>query len=202
MLFLQESIQWYNLPYTILLGCVIIYWITVMLGFLDIEFFDFDLDLEVDGVEGFFGLLNLGAVPFSIWLTVFSFFLWLLSIIANVVINSIGLSWLPAPVRFIVLLLVLVILSGIIAKYVTLPLRKLFNFQTITKNDFVGKECQVTSSEVTDSFGTGELRIDGDVQLIDIRIANSDEKIAKGDRAIIFKYDQEKDIFFVNKLDI
>jgi hypothetical protein len=49
---LTESIQWLNLPFTVLLGMVLLYWCLVMLGVVDIHLFgdtDVDVHAEVDG---------------------------------------------------------------------------------------------------------------------------------------------------------
>lgn len=47
---LTESIRWVNLPFTVLLGVVMLYWIMVGLGVLDMSLFgDLDADLHVDG---------------------------------------------------------------------------------------------------------------------------------------------------------
>jgi hypothetical protein len=46
---LTESIQWLNLPFTVLLGMVILYWCLVMLGVVDMHLFgDGDIDLHTD----------------------------------------------------------------------------------------------------------------------------------------------------------
>ena len=44
-------VQGPNLPYTILLGFVLIYWLTVILGFLDLSTLDLDVDIDMD-VDG------------------------------------------------------------------------------------------------------------------------------------------------------
>jgi hypothetical protein len=47
---LTESIRWVNLPFTVLLGVVVLYWLMVGLGVLDMSLFgDFDADFHVDG---------------------------------------------------------------------------------------------------------------------------------------------------------
>ena len=50
---LRESILLVNLPFTILLGAVIIYWIIALVGVLDIDALDGlgDAGIEVDGIE-------------------------------------------------------------------------------------------------------------------------------------------------------
>jgi hypothetical protein len=44
----REAISPPNLLYTLLLGIVLIYWLTVILGALDLDFLDFDLDTDID----------------------------------------------------------------------------------------------------------------------------------------------------------
>ena len=52
MTLLMESIKAVNLPYTVMLLVVIVYWSTVILGFFDIESLDFDVEMEHEGVLG------------------------------------------------------------------------------------------------------------------------------------------------------
>lgn len=43
-----ESIRPANLPYTIFLGLVMLYWLTVLIGALDLDFLNIDLDADAD----------------------------------------------------------------------------------------------------------------------------------------------------------
>ena len=45
---LQEALMPANLVFTVMLGIVIIYWIMVILGALDVDFLDIDFDSDVD----------------------------------------------------------------------------------------------------------------------------------------------------------
>lgn len=196
-----ESIRWVNLPYTIILGGMAAYWITVILGFLDIEVFDFDVDIDVDadfGWANMLGILNVGALPFSIWFSIFAFQLWFYSLIANLTLDGI-LSALPGILRFIVCALVLMPLTAVTTKFITAPLKQTFEGKTITKSEFVGKECLITSSKVDEGFGTAELALGGAPQLIDVR-AKPEEGLKKGDTALIFKYDPDRDLFYVTSI--
>jgi hypothetical protein len=47
---LTESIRWVNLPFTVLLAVVVLYWLMVGIGVLDLSLFgDLDADFHVDG---------------------------------------------------------------------------------------------------------------------------------------------------------
>lgn len=193
-MFFIEAIKWYNIPYTIFLAAIFLYWITVILGFFDVEIFDFEVE-----IDSFLDILNIGSLPFSIWISIFVFQMWMYSIICNIVINVLPFT-LPGFVRFAGVFLVIFFASGVLTKYITMPLQKLFNFETVKKNDFVGKRCLVTSSEVSATFGTAEIRIDGDVQILDVRVEN-DLDLKKGDTALIKKYDDENDLFYLSKIE-
>ena len=43
---LREAITTTHLPYTVLLGLVLFYWLTVFIGALDLEFMDIDIDRQ------------------------------------------------------------------------------------------------------------------------------------------------------------
>ncbi len=202
---LLESVRWVNMPYTAIVGAMALYWITVILGFLDIEIFDIDLDVDVDldaeaiGTVNILGILNVGAVPFSIWLSIFAFQMWVYSLLFNLVLDAISIFRLSEILRFILCALVFIPISAIITKFVTSPLKTLFDTKTLTKHDFVGKECLVTSSEVNQHFGTAEIRIGGVPQLIDIRGKSIDE-LTRDNKALIYEYEAEQDVFYVTRI--
>ncbi len=195
ILLVESLYKWINLPYTILLGLFLVYWITVIIGLLDVEFIDFDLE----GDSFFGGLLNVGKVPFSIWMTVFAFQGWLYSVLINLWLNSFPKFPITGFFRFLGIAVVIVPLSAFLTKIFTKPLEKLFHEDSITKNDFVGQECEVTSSVVDEKFGIGEIRIDGDVQILDLR-AKAEESFVKGEKALIFEYDDKEDVFWIARI--
>jgi hypothetical protein len=198
---LFEAIRWVNLPYTILLGAMGAYWLTVILGFLDIEVFDIDLDLDVDTELDFgsmLSVLNVGAVPFSIWLSIFILQMWLYSILANMAFDAIFPA-LPDVVRFLLCAVIFIPISAMMAKFFTAPLKSAFEGRSFSKSDIVGKECLVTSSQVTQTFGTAEVLLDRVPQLIDIR-AKPEDGFKKGDTALIYSYDEERDVFYVTNM--
>ena len=67
--------SWPTLVVTTLLGLVVLYWLCVILGALDFDLFDFDVDLDGQPDSfldwGMVGLkwFNLGEVPLMVWLT-------------------------------------------------------------------------------------------------------------------------------------
>ncbi|RMG67737.1 MAG: hypothetical protein D6722_12680, partial [Bacteroidetes bacterium] len=103
----ELSISPPNLPYTILLGLMVVYWLTVIIGAIDLDFLDFDVDVdtdvdvdaevdtevevdgEADGAGGVSGagwflttasFFNLGSVPFMIFMSFLCLSLWVGSV--------------------------------------------------------------------------------------------------------------------------
>ena len=201
---LLQAIRWVNLPYTLLLSATGVYWIIVILGFLDIEVFDIglDLDLDLDADMSFghlFSMLNVGSIPFSIWASIFILQMWVYSIVANMLLDAV-LPSLSNLLRFLLCALLFIPLAAFMSKVFTNPLKSAFEGRESTrKSDFVGKECLVTSSQVTTTFGTAQITLDGVPQLIDIR-AKADDVFKKGDTALIYSYDEERDVFYITSM--
>lgn len=205
--FLTQLIRWVNLPYTILLGTLGAYWITVILGFLDIEVldevfgFDFDVDIELDGefsMGNVLSILNFGAVPVSIWLTVFALQMWIYSLLFNIIVDGISPQF-PNLFRFLLCALLFIPLSVMLTRVLTSPLKDAFEGRIISKKDCVGKECLIISSRVDQTFGLAEVNLDGAPQNIDVR-AKPEDNLKKGDKALIYTYDEEQDIFYVTSV--
>jgi hypothetical protein len=144
----------WTLPYTLLLGTVLIYWFTVMFGVLDLSSLDMDLpdaDADVGGAEGvhpgFDALLeyfNIRHVPVSIVVSFFSLSLWVVGVLANHALHDTSSLLLGALVFAANL-----VFSGHVAKWVTAPLVPLFkamrkDAESVT--DLSGRRVVVTSS--------------------------------------------------------
>lgn len=201
--FLTECVRWVNLPYTIVVGALGVYWITVIAGLFDIDIFDFDIDTEADldvdgGFESLLNFLNVGVIPFSVWISLLLFQMWAYSICFNLVVDAI---YPPLPLfgRFLLVILIFLPLASFFTKLITAPLKSLFEEEKVmSKPEFVGKECVVTSSTIEANFGTAEISIGGRPQLIDVRIKPDESfTLKKGETALIYSYDAERDVFYV-----
>lgn len=197
-LFLQ-ALRVVTLPYTALFGAMVAYWIIVALGFLDIEVLDFDIDDVEVGLGGLLTILNIGEVPFAIWLTIFSFQMSVYSIIYNLLLDSISSFSFPGWLRFLSCAIIFIPLAAFVTKLMTKPLKQVFEIHSVKKSDFVGKECVITSSKVDERFGLGEIRISGVPQILDIR-AKSEDGFVKNDKALIYEYDEKHKVFYVTRV--
>lgn len=200
MTLLMESIKAVNLPYTVMLLVVIVYWSTVILGFFDIESLDFDVEMEHEGVLGslvhFLEVFNLGRVPVSVWLSAFSIVAWVISVNLNFATQYLPFD-IPEFVKLFGFALLILPLSAIAAKVLTTPFKKVFN--TLHKSedaDLMGKLVTITSTRVTDDFGRAEYHNNGAPLILEVR-STGDETLQEGDQAKIFKHEPESNIYYV-----
>ena len=168
---IQESLRMVNLPFTVLAGLTMVYWVMVVLGVLDVEAFDLELDLEPDldlaadvdadaaGLAGtpfasLLAILGLGDVPIMLSLSVFFLSAWALSVTGNHYLNPEQAGGVSA---LIVLgtLAVSVILMWVITRPFGKPY-KLFRKDYDAPQRVVGSVCRVTSIEIGARVGSRE----------------------------------------------
>ena len=218
---IEQATTWFNLPITILLVMVVLYWALAIFGLassdaldLDLHAVDADIDLDAqtdmgptveahhgDGGMGLAVLkfLNFGQVPGMLVITVFVVLLWLGMVIGNFAFNADGLV-LVAVIVFLPVLLV----SALLTKVLTLPMVPLFkslNEEGDTHESIVGSECRVRSGNVTDESGQAEVDREGASFLINVRIAPGREPLVKGDTALVVDQDMAADAYLIKKIE-
>lgn len=197
----QEATAPHNLPLTLLLGAVVLYWLLVLAGILD-----FDLDiLEIgdatadladtaDAHHGHLGglwlsfgrALGFAKVPILIWGSFFSLFLWTANVALNFYYNgSPGARSLSTAA---LLLVPGVLGSLVVTKIVTLPIGRLFTAmaESATENvDVIGRTGVVVSAEATDQFGQLQIGNEGAPVLLNVRLTPGGAPLTKGASAKI-----------------
>jgi hypothetical protein len=202
--FLQVCFSGANLPASILLTLSLLYSLLAILAGLDLDFLDFDLDMDSEPDfasavgAGFVVLrfLNLGRVPFMLWVGIFSVCWWLTSVLFDRLLDDpthreILMHAFQYSVRNIAVAL-------IATKIMTHPLRDKFDVKEPNRaQDLLGRECVVTTSEVTDSFGQAEVSAEASPLRLNVRTTG--EPLCKGDVAVIVDFDRENNLYFVQK---
>lgn len=183
-----------NLPITLLFTIMIIYWLSVILGAMDIDILQFDVDIDMDGdldadldaggggLNGVMLYFNIGAVPVTVWLSFLIFTGWLLTMLETYYFNRghhflIGLAFLIPNL----------IASMYVAKFGTAPLKKVFEAmapKNITNQSLIGQRATVVSSVVDQTFGQIQIKTDGAPLTLNAR-TEDDQKIVKGDDVLI-----------------
>ncbi|PIY08123.1 MAG: hypothetical protein COZ18_13920 [Flexibacter sp. CG_4_10_14_3_um_filter_32_15] len=206
----------YNLIYGVLGAISVGIWLISAIGLFShsaIEGFfphphvdiDLDTDIDADGLslgDGFLTFLSVGQVPISIILTILFFIQAIIGVWLNqFAINQLELSvswqfWTMFFVNFGISFFVAVFIAGFVLK----PIKPFFRDYGIvrTANSLVGKVAIVSSSEVTDKFGTAIFKLDGgDIVDISIRVAEKGSVFVKKQEVVIVDFDKEKNLYFV-----
>lgn len=193
------AVQGVNLPITVLLILMLIYWLSVILGALDIDILSFDFDLDVDAEAGmdadgdfdaqsggaYQGMMlyfNIGTVPVTIWLSVLILVCWSLTMMEAYTINAAAI-----PLLSLGLAIPNLLIGMYAAKFVCQPLKKVFaamEGKAITNKSLIGQRALVTSSTISLKFGQIELKTEGAPITMNARAKDGTE-IPKGSTVVL-----------------
>ena len=187
-----------NLILTLLLGLILLYWIGVILGVLDLSLFDFDLEMDSEVDSGFLvPVLDFGPVPFMAVLSIFIFCMWNLAILGNALF-SMEASW-PAYAFFVPNILA----SFLVTKIAAVPLKKLF--QGLDGEQYATKDvetmmCTLLSDNDGSRLSQAAIVTDEAHYTVNVKARNG-QFIAKGSRALIIEKDENQDLYYVEEID-
>lgn len=192
------------LPATLLFGAVVVYWLLVILGALDLGLFDFDFDFDADGepggLDGVLGagisvvrFLNIGELPLMLWISVFALSFWMTSVI-----------WYDATYAESTVLTIQVIFRNaaialVATKIITQPMLRLVDRTKVTQHhDLLGQSCEITTSEVNANYGQARVSTGSSPLLINVRTRTG--VLSKDADVKIVDYDEQRHIFFIEPL--
>jgi len=194
--FYQNISAFPTVIYTILLGLCVVYWLGAVLGVVDIDALNIDVDIDLnsdsshassDVLAGL--LLRFGwvGVPVIITLTVMLLLGWLISYYAMYLLLGTDSS---AVLRYLVgipVFLFSLVVAAWAAGRITKPLRPLFaNATQQTYKHVIGQTAVVRTGRVDNTFGEVTLA-DGGAGLILKARASGEDKFVRGDRVVIFE---------------
>lgn len=195
---LHNAFTGVNLIPTILLVLMVLYWIIAIIGALDFDFLDIDLDGQ-EGEGPFYSLavfLKVGSVPVGL---VFSL------LILNFWILSMFLYYLPIEPGGLVngLLLIPTFVIGLfITKFEVKPLRKIFK-DTDKVSQFestvIDHRCRLLYDVSGNQLGQGELILDGKSLVVNVKAEFQYESFKKDEIAFITRKDEEKNVYYITK---
>lgn len=226
----HESIRPANIPYTIFLVLVMLYWATVLIGALDLDFLnidldaDADLDLDVDvdvdvdadldvdadadtdsevasGGSWFVSTASFFNVG-KVPFMIFLSFLVLAMWLASVLSNYyLGHKpWLPWAILIPNLLLGLVITKLLTAPFVSSFTK--MNQGGPQNKSFVGKICTVVLDVRPGKKGQADLHINEAHYLLKIKAQDEQAILKKGDKALIIELEEETETFIVAEFNV
>jgi len=202
--FLLETIAPANLPFTLLLNLIMLYWLFVIIGAIDLEFLDVDLpadgDMDADGsfFTGFLQLLKMGDAPVMAAVSVMALIAWTISMVYNHYLNVGHRGWIAAAVIALIFLI-----SFLVTVMIARLLNKLFgpfNSEEDAMQTCMYQVGTVLTSEVNAAFGQVEIQTSGAPVTINAR-APDDLTFLKGEKVLVYDEDREKGVYFVDRYD-
>lgn len=196
--------------YTFLLFIVVFYWVLALLGAVDIELFDADIDVEMGsdieveslgGVTGFMLKWGLTGVPVTVVISLLAVISWMVCYF----IVSLSYPLIPfesiKPLIGVVALIASFLAAIPITNLFIKPFKGLFVTHTaVKKSSLIGKDCLVKTGLVNNRFGQAVLEDGGAGMLLDVR-ADSALGIKKGDWVILVDYDEKDGSYTVVKAE-
>lgn len=198
---LRTAITGVNIIPTTLLGLVVLYWLTVIIGAIDIDFFGFDVDVESDTItspfHGILAFLNVADLPFMLVFSIIILIFWTISMLMYL---------LPIETGGLINGILLVpgfLASIIVTKFVTSPMKKLFSgvYKTDDKEGKIeGKLCTLLCGLTYGRLGQAEVERCGAPIIINVKVSEG-ESLEKGDRAIVIEKDSNKNFYIIKKFE-
>ncbi|MBJ6118115.1 DUF1449 family protein [Pontibacter sp. BT310] len=200
---LQAAFSSVNIIPTAFLVFVLLYWLSVIFGFLDLDFLNTDVEAEVevdvDGISSVSWLnsalafFNLGKVPLMVFLTFWALPLWVISILANHYLNNnyelLGLMYLIPSL----------IVSLFVAKVLTAPFVKIFaalEKEHDSSATIIGQVCTVILPADTMELGQATVKTSGSPLLLNVKTTQG-RSLKKGETALVIEYNTENKYYLI-----
>jgi hypothetical protein len=208
---IEAAVQFPTVVFTIGLGIVLLYWVFVLIGALDIHLFgdgvdvagaakgvalkaDVHHDADVGHGGGVWSGLGLARVPITISVSAIFLVGWVISLAAMYHLPDMlgGGAWI-APTVLLGTLIVTLPLAGLLVR----PLGGVFTLNEGKSNhDYIGHTCTITTSSVTEKFGQATIEDGGTVHIVAVRCDRA-AGLGRGSKALIIEFDRERDAFVV-----
>lgn len=191
-----------NIIPTMFLVVILIYWLSVIFGILDLDLLDFDIDFDTgdggDAAQSILAFLNLKEVPIMVVLSILSLFFWVASMFLCKTVEN------PGGLINALLMIPLFILCVLFTKIITNPLKGIFRRVNLEATELEGVnigETVVLISEIKDGrIGQGEIEKDSSTLKINLKAENKNDIFNKYEKAYISKKDNNKNIYYIIKI--
>lgn len=156
---------------------------------------------DVDG--GWFDVLDFGAVPITVWLTL----LFLIVGSLGITLNSWFLPALPTNALYNIVWTANLGASSLVSYWVVRkvakPLSFLFRDYGVAEqaSALVGKVARVSSGKVTAESGQACLQANGNSLEVAVRTHDTDEAIVYGQMVLLLHFDEDKNVYWCEKYE-
>lgn len=208
---LQAAVTPANIVPTTLMVLVMMYWVSVIVGLLDLEAIHFDVqkdihidkhvaiekDFSVAWLNNILAFFNLGRVPFMVFMSFLALPFWVLAIL-----TVHYAPFLPTGIAFL-MLIPNFILSLFVAKALTTPFVKMFaalekeHDSTVT---IIGKVCTVLLPATPNDLGQASVKTDAAPLILNVKTTRG-AFLKKGDTALVIDFDPVKQIYLIEPFE-
>ena len=183
-------------PAGLLIAILAVYWSLVMFGAIDLEFLDWNFEFSLEGDSGAldFGLvplrfLNLGTIPVMLWMTVFGFSAWMLSLLIHY-------RWAPDQADGVVVAEAFG-LAMLVTKLATNPFRSVFEIVEPNRPEtLIGQTCTISTLTATSLSGEAHFTSEGAPLILSVRVSDGD--LSKGQTTKIIDYNLSDNTYIVS----
>jgi hypothetical protein len=211
-----ESIKSVNIPYTTMFGATMAYWIMYIVGIVDADVLDFDVDVDLDAdvdvdadVDGdvesnggiFTSLLKfmyVGDVPLTVITSMMTLGMWAFSVLINFYLAN-------TSIVIALLLMIPILLFGMLFTKLGLmpfvPILRVVFDRSGDSVEIVGKQCTVISLEANSDYGLVEIAAKGSPINVNVKTLD-DEVLKKGDKAVVFDRDADGETYMITRLSL
>lgn len=201
--FLLNIFTYPTAVFTVILGVAVFYWLFAIIGLVDMDVLDLDIDLDADleGLTGLAGLLvtlGLTGVPVTVVVTVMAMLGWLISYFAvHLLFVWPAGSWLSYVAGTVVIPVAMAVSVPLTAQIIK-PLKPLFRkaYANAPQKVLIGQTCLIRSTRVDMGFGEATATVEGASLILKVR-ADPAKQLKKGDRAVMIEYRAAENSYLV-----
>lgn len=205
--FHQTVTSFPTVVYTLLLIICVLYWVIAVLGLVDLEVLDIDMDGDIDssdsleaqtGIAGVLFKLGLNGVPLTIVLTIIALVGWIICYYAIYFGGALIPEFWPIELAFeLVIFVAVTVFTVMLTAQIIKPIRSLFQKLDVDETKHIVGQIAVVRSGVVNKDRGEALMSDGGAGLLLQVRARGDEQFVKGDEVVVIEQNKERNIFHV-----
>lgn len=195
--FLHAASASVNIIPGILLLFALLYWVVVIIGILDYDLLDFDLETAgpdaIAWLNNALSFFNVSKIPFMIFFSFVALPFWAISLIVNYYLNT------GESIVGLMLLLPIFFFSLVISKILTSPFVKIFaalEKEPLSKASVIGRICTVILPVTATEMGQATVRTEGSPLLLNVK-ATSGAQLKKGETGLVIDYNETNQFYLI-----
>ncbi len=197
----EQAILPYNLPLTILLGMMVMFWLFTLLGAVGMDSLDMDLDADTDVGDvpaAMLRVVNAGLIPVTVVLSILILLMWIAAMILNYYLNP-GHSWLLALGFFLASFILGVIGTKILTQPLVPFMRRLKAAEDVAP--VIGEVGIVRSIQMDSTYGQVEVaRPDGAPAILNAKLGIDATPVPRGTQVAILSMDEKTGVYLARAL--